>query len=178
MDKPFQLAESREIYRGRVMRLREDHVVLPRGSQAVFNVVEIRPGSTVLAMDEGRNVKLIREYKWAVDRPSVEAISGGIEDGESPLDCAKRELLEEGGWEASDWTDLGYVDPFTSHVHSPNYIYLAQGLRQHATAHEEGEVIQPLSLPLETAVQMALRGEITHAASVIAILKVGRMFGM
>jgi ADP-ribose pyrophosphatase len=178
MPRPIQLSESREVYRGRIMRIREDHVVLPRGSHAVFNVAEIREGATVLALDGEMHAHLIREYKWAVDRVSVEAISGGIEEGESPLDCARRELREEGGLEAAEWIDLGKVDPFTSHVRSPNYVFLARGLTPVGTEHEEGEVIEALRTPLAEAVEMVVRGEITHAASVVAILRAARLTGV
>jgi ADP-ribose pyrophosphatase len=175
MENPFHLTESREVYRGRLMRIREDHVVLPRGTHAVFNVAEIKSGSTVLALDDELRVNLIREYKWAVNRLSLEAISGGMDEGETPLDCARRELREEGGLEAVQWTELGMVDPFTSHVVSPNYMFLARGLSKVATQHEEGEVIHNLQMPLERAVEMAISGEITHAASVVAILKTARL---
>ena len=171
MTNPFRLSGTREIYRSRILRLREDHLLLPKGTPAVFNVVEVRPGATVLAMDDQRRVHLIREYKWAVDRVSIEGISGGMEEGEAPLDCARRELREEGGFEASDWLDMGSVDPFTSHVVSLNYMFLARGLTPVPTEHEEGEVIHPFRVPLDEAVAMVMRGEITHAASVVLILK-------
>jgi ADP-ribose pyrophosphatase len=108
----------------------------------------------------------------------VEAISGGMEAGETPLDCARRELREEGGFVATDWVDFGKVDPFTSHVRSPNYVFLARGLTSVGTAHEEGEVILPFRTPLAEAVEMVARGQITHAASVVAILRTARLAGV
>lgn len=177
MSNPFQLTETRVVYQSPLMRIREDHLVLPKGTHAVFNVAEIRHGSTVLALDEEGSVHLIREYKWAVERLSIEAISGGIEVGETPLDCARRELREEGGFEAAEWTELGKVDPFTSHVRSPNHVFLARGLTRVGTAHEEGEVIEAYRVPLGEAVAMVERGEITHAASVVAILRTARLVG-
>jgi len=178
MDNPFRLTGSREVYRSRLMRIREDYVVLPKGSSAMFNVAEIRPGSTVLAHDDTRHVHLIREYKWGVNRESVEAISGGMEEGESPLDCARRELVEEGGLEAREWIEMGHLDPFTSHVYSPNYMFLARGLSPAPKALEEGEVIHPFHTPLENALEMVMRSEITHAATAVLILKTARLLGL
>lgn len=178
MPRPFQVTGSHEVYRGRIMRIREDHLVLPKGTHAVFTVAEIREGSTVLAVDADLHAHLIREYKWAVDRISIEAISGGLEEGESPLECARRELREEGGLEAAQWIGLGMVDPFTSHVSSPNHIFLARELTGVTTEHEEGELIQPFRTPLANALAMVTKGEITHAASVVAILKASRLLGL
>jgi len=175
MNNPFRVIASREIYRSRILSLREEDVILPKGSPAVFNVVEVRPGATVLAMDDDRRVLLIREYKFGVDRVSTEAISGGMEDGESPLDCARRELREEGGFEAAEWIDMGAVDPFTSHVVSPNHMFLARRLTAVPQELEEGEVIHPFRVPLDEAVEMAMRGEIRHAASVVLVLKAARI---
>ena len=173
MQNPFRLLDSREVYRSAILRIREDRLL--QGTPAVFNVAEIKQGATVLALDGERRAHLIREFKWAIQRVSVEAISGGMEAGESPLDCARRELREEGGLEAAEWLPMGAIDPFTSHVLSPNHMFLARGLREVPREPEEGEVIQPFVVPLAEAVEMAMGGEITHAATVVLILKAARL---
>src|SRR4051812_21485581 len=122
MENPYRLNSRRDVYRNRWIYLREDQVARADGGAATFGVIEMKAGSTVLAVNEQREVYLVKEFKYAIDRPSIELISGAIEDGESPLDAAKRELEEEAGLSAKEWIDLGVVDPFTTVIRSPNYL--------------------------------------------------------
>lgn len=76
-----KLLSSRLVHKGNLVHLREDRVVLPRGTEAIYEFVEIKHGASVLAMEENGDVWLVREWKYAVDRPSLEVVSGGIEVG-------------------------------------------------------------------------------------------------
>lgn len=151
--------------------VREDKVVRPGGKDGIFGIVTILPGSSVLPVDEDGNVLLVKEYKYAVGRETIEVISGGIDKDETPLAAAKRELREEIGAEAEEWTDLGSIDPFTTVVDSPNYLFLAKGLSQFKPNPDEGEILQRLTLPYSQALEMVRNGEITHGASCVLILK-------
>ena len=153
------------------MRLREDSVVLPRGTEATYEYVEIKNGSSTLAVEENNDVWLVREWKYAIDRPSLEVVSGGIEPGEAPLDAARRELREEAGLHAEEWTPLGHVDPFTTMLSCPNHLFLARGLTHIGRAPDEAEVIEILRVPLAEAVRLVMTGGITHGTSCVLILK-------
>lgn len=155
--------------------MREDHVTRPDGRPGVFGIVEMKAGSSVLALTAGGDALLVREFKYAVGRETLEVISGAIEERESPLDAARRELREEAGIEAREWMELGVLDPFTTAIQSPNYIFLARGLSETARTPDDGEFVQPVRVPFERALDMALSAEITHAASVVAILKAARL---
>src|SRR5690348_9028279 len=119
---------SRLVHEGRLVRLREDRVALARGTEMLYEHVEIRHGASVLAMEENGDVWLVREWKYAIDRPSLEVVSGGIEEGETPEQTAHRELREEIGKTARELIPLGHVDPFTTMLRCPNYIFLGRGL--------------------------------------------------
>src|SRR5205809_4304107 len=103
-------------YKNAWLELSEDKVVKPDGNPGTFATVRMKPGVSVLAMDELAQVYLTSEYRYAVERDSIEVVSGGIDEDEPPLLAARRELREELGIEAAQWIDLGLVDPFTSAI--------------------------------------------------------------
>src|SRR6266849_5927200 len=140
---PFIVLGSREVYRNPWIYLHEDRVLRPGGTEGVFGIVEMKAGASVLALTENNDILLVKEYKYGIGRESLESVSGAIEDGEQPLDAAKRELKEELGIVAREWIDLGVVDPFTTVVNSPNHMFLAIGAEQEgAQALDEGEVVE------------------------------------
>jgi ADP-ribose pyrophosphatase len=166
---------SNQIHRGNLVSLRLDSVILPRGTEAIYEYVEIKNGSSALAMEDNGDVWLVREWKYAIDRPSLEVVSGGIEPGEEPLAAAHRELREEAGLVAEKWTPMSFVDPFTTMLRCPNHLFLAQGLTHVEREPEEAEVMELVRMPLDEAVQLVMQGGITHGSSCVAILKAAEL---
>lgn len=163
---------SRVVHTGNLVQLREDRVVLPQGSEAVYEYVEIKHGSSVLAMEDNGDVWLVLEWKYAIDRPSLEVVSGGIEPDESAADAAHRELREELGKTARELIPLGHVDPFTTMLRCPNHLFLARGLGEVGRTPEEAEAnMEVRRVPFEEAHRMALGGGITHGSSCVAIFR-------
>lgn len=168
---PFQVLSSEQVYRNPWISVREDKVIRPGGNEGIFGVIEMQTGSTVLAIDEENMIYLVKEYKYGIEKDSMELMSGAIDEGESPLDAAKRELEEEIGIEAKEWVDFGLVNPFTTIVNSPNYMFLAMGITKSEQNLDEGEVLEIEKVPFSEAVNMVMKSEITHAASCVLILK-------
>lgn len=160
------------------MRIREDEVRWENGTPGSFAVAEFRPGSTVLPYWPDGRVRLVREFKYGVGDYTLEAMSGGMNDGESPLDAARRELREELGLTASDWRDYGYLHPLTSILSVRNYLFVARGLTDGAAAPDATEQIEPVEMTLAQAAGEVLAGRITHAASCLLILRLAREVGV
>lgn len=168
---PYKILSSRKIYENPWIRLCEDRVIRPDGGEGVFGLIQMRPGSTVLALDERNEAYLVKEFKYGIGRDSLELMSGGLEENELPLDAAKRELKEELGLKADEWIDLGRVDPFTTVVHSPNYMFLALSVREGESNPEPGESLEVIRVPFSDVVDMVIKSEITHSASCVLIFK-------
>ena len=172
---PYKILSSEPRYRNRWIAVREDRVIRPGGREGPFGVVEMVDGSSVLALDSDDNVHLVREFKYALGRDSLEVISGGIDEGESPLAAAQRELREEVGLVASEWQEMDAIDPFTTAIRCRNHLFLARGLSHGAAAPEDGEELALVTLPFERALEMVLVGEISHAASCVLLLRAARL---
>lgn len=174
---PWQIVERREMYRDPWIALHRDDVVRPDGKPGTFSVVHLKPGVCVLAERDGI-VYLTEEFHYGVGRVTLEAVSGGIEEGETALGTAQRELQEELGITARVWRDLGVCDPFTSSVVSPTRLFLAQQLEIGDQAPEGTELIRRVALPLEEAVAMVMDNRITHAPSGLLILKTNMLLSV
>ena len=164
-------------YRDEFVEFWVDDCVRPDGEPARRAVTRLLPGVAVLALDEEGHVRLVRQFRYAVGKESVEAVQGAVEEGEAEAEAARRELREELGIEAAALTDLGPLDAVTSEVFSPSRLFLARGLSFHEHDREPTERLQPLKLPLAEAVRMVMDGEITQATTCVLILKSARLVG-
>jgi 8-oxo-dGTP pyrophosphatase MutT (NUDIX family) len=171
MTNPYRLVDTRPICESGVFQLREDLVEGPKEKRFTFSVAEVKSGSSILPVTADGDVYLIREYKYAIGRTSIEVASGAMEEGESPLAAGQRELHEELGLLARRWIELGTVDPFTTQLRSPNHQFLALDLEEVRTDPDEAEVIERMKVKLDEAVGMVMASEITHAPSCTLILK-------
>lgn len=169
---PWTIRSSRQIYRDAWIEVNLDDVTRPDGNPGTYTTVELKSGVCVIAVDEQRCVHLTREFHYAVGRFTVEGVSGGIEAGEAPELAAERELAEELGLTATRWLRLGQVDPFTAAVRSTVDLYLAQGLAAGAATPEGTEQIEHVCVPLAEAVEWVRTGQITHAPTCVALLRI------
>lgn len=161
---------SREIYRGRILRVREDTVRLPNGKTAEREVAEHPGGVGILALDGG-DVLLVRQYRYAFSRVLTEIPAGKREPGEEPFVTAQRELREEIGATAGKWTELGALIASPGCYGEVLYLYMAQELTFGDTHPDEDEFLDVVRMPFDRAVELCMTGELTDAKTVIALLK-------
>lgn len=161
---------SREVYRGRILRVREDTVRLPNGKTAEREVAEHPGGVGILALDGG-DVLLVRQYRYAFSRVLTEIPAGKREPGEEPFVTAQRELREEIGATAGKWTELGALIASPGCYGEVLYLYMAQELTFGDTHPDEDEFLDVVRMPFDRAVELCMTGELTDAKTVIAVLK-------
>lgn len=161
---------SREVYRGRILRVREDTVRLPNGKTAEREVAEHPGGVGILALDGG-DVLLVRQYRYAFSRALTEIPAGKREPGEEPFVTAQRELREEIGATAGKWTELGALIASPGCYGEVLYLYMAQELTFGDTHPDEDEFLDVVRMPFDRAVELCMTGELTDAKTVVALLK-------
>ena len=170
MNLTEQLLSRREIYHGRIIDVQVDTVSLPNGNTSTREVVRHPGGVGILALD-GDDVLLVRQYRYAFSRVLTEIPAGKREPGEEPSVTARRELKEEIGAEAEKWTELGALIASPGCYGETLYLYLAQELTFGATHPDEDEFLDVLRMPFDQAVEQCMRGELTDAKTVAALLK-------
>ncbi|GAA2046437.1 hypothetical protein GCM10009819_37890 [Agromyces tropicus] len=171
---------QRTVYENPWIRVTEDDVVRPDGTDGIYGVVELRNEAVfVVALTDADEVLLVTVDRHTVGR-SVEVPAGGT-DGEESLVAARRELLEETGFEADEWRLVGRMDALNGICRAPETVWLATGLRRAAAvaAHQEEEGIHEVrAVPWAEAMRMVRTGGIadgeTIAALMFAALELGR----
>jgi 8-oxo-dGTP pyrophosphatase MutT (NUDIX family) len=173
---PWQVMGEKKIYENPWIKLTEFDVINPSGGKGIYGKVHFKAIATgALALDEELNTYLVGQYRFPLNSYSWEIPEGGGEFGVDPVESAKRELLEETGLVATEWSQL--IEMHLSNSVSDEYavVYLARGLSQGTASPEETEQLQVKKVPFEEAYQMVERGAITDSMSVAAILKVKLM---
>ena len=171
MELTEKTIDSREIFKGRIIRVRLDTVRLPNGKEGIREVVEHPGGVAILAIDSEDRVLLVRQYRYPFERVMTEVPAGKREPGEPPFITAQRELQEEVGATADTWTELGTLIPSPGCYGETLYLCMAQDLHFGATHPDEDEFLEPLRVPLDEAVRQCMDGTLTDAKTVAAILK-------
>ena len=171
MELTEKTIDSREVFKGRIIRVRFDTVRLPNGKEGTREVVEHPGGVAILAIDSEDRVLLVRQYRYPFERVLTEIPAGKREPGEPPFITAQRELQEEVGATADTWTELGTLIPSPGCYGETLYLYMAQDLHFGATHPDEDEFLEPLRVPLDEAVRQCMDGTLTDAKTVAAILK-------
>ena len=160
-----------EIYKGRVIQLTLDEVLLPNGAQCELEVVHHPGGSAIVAVNDRHEVCLLEQYRYVTGGWLWELPAGKHEPGDAPEMTAKKELAEEAGVSARQWQALGSINSSPGVFAEVVHLYLAQGLSNMTSTHEPEEVIRIHWLPLQEVCEWALNGKLTDAKTVIGLLR-------
>jgi 8-oxo-dGTP pyrophosphatase MutT (NUDIX family) len=173
---PWKITSEKEVYDNPWINLTEYQVINPSGNPGIYGKIHFKNIAIgVIPLDADLNTYLVGQYRFTINQYSWEIPEGGGPLGTEPLDSAKRELLEETGLKASEWTEIQRMHLSNSVSDELSIIYLARGLEQFEAEPEDTEQLIVNKVPLEEVYKMICNGEITDSAAVAGILKVKLM---
>jgi len=169
-DLTEKLISSNIIYRGKILNLRVDTVKLPDGQTGKREIVEHAGAVIIVPVSQEGKLLLVRQYRHAVGRTTLELPAGNVEPGETLESSALRELQEETGYTAKELVKLFSFFSTPGFSSEELHVFLASGLTPSKQNPDDDEFVEVISVPWKKAMQMVWSGEICDAASVAGII--------
>jgi ADP-ribose pyrophosphatase len=167
MDLKETRIDGKLAYDGSFLKVRRDRVRLPNGAETEREYIT-HPGAVVILplFDDG-TVLLERQFRYPLDQVFIEYPAGKIDEGEDHLACAKRELQEETGYTAADWTFLCTIHNAIAYSDEHLELYLARGLTAGPAQLDDGEFLETFRAGVPELLEMVRTGRITDVKTVI-----------
>ena len=163
------LIQGEQVYQGHFLDVRRDHIRLPNGESAHREYI-VHPGAVMVVpiLDDGRLV-VERQFRYPLGRVVLEFPAGKLDAGESPLDCAVRELAEETGYRAREWARAGILHNAIAYSTEGIEVWFARGLVAGERSLDAGEFLDVTHATVAELVDLARRGELTDAKTLIGL---------
>lgn len=171
----YEILDSKNTYKGKVVSIKEDLLRMPDGKEALREVVVRGNASAVVPIDSDGNILFVRQYRHPFQEMLLEIPAGMIEDGEDPFDCIKRELEEETGYYSEEIQFLCQMYPSSGFCTEKIYLYLANELKKGKLNLDEDEFVELERYSLDEAICMILDGRIKDGKTIAAILTYNMM---
>ena len=166
-----QIIRSEPVYRGRLLDVRCDTIKLPDGHVTHREHI-VHPGAVMIIpfLPDGR-LLMERQFRYPMSEVMLEFPAGKLDEGEDPLECARRELLEETGYVAQHWEYVLYFYPVVSYSNERIYIYVARDLTHEGGGKlDHGEFLEVLDLTPQDAFARLQSGEIRDGKTLLGLL--------
>jgi ADP-ribose pyrophosphatase len=167
--KKATVKSSVQVYKGRIYDFVTENIKLPNGSETEITFIR-HPGSiAVVPLLDDDTVVMEMQYRHPVGEYLLEIPAGTLEPNESPLDCAKRELMEETGFRAQKLVELGKIHMIPAYSDEEIHVFIARDLKPAEQNLDPDEIIEVVTYPLAKAVRMIHAGKITDTLTIASI---------
>jgi ADP-ribose pyrophosphatase len=166
----FRVEAEQEIFQGRIVRLVARDLVLPNGRRTKFHIV-LHPGAVaILPVHDNGDVVLLKQFRPSIGLEIYEIPAGTIEKGEAPLATAKREIVEETGFQAKKWSKIGEFYTAPGFCTELMHVYVAKGLSPAKLPGDDDEILVPVRMSLSKALAMIRSKKIRDAKTIAGLL--------
>lgn len=166
---------SEEIFKGHLLHVFKDDIVLPNGNKATREWIKHPGASAVIPLLPDGQIILVRQYRYPVAQVTLEVPAGKLDKvGEDPLECAKRELAEETGYTAEKIWKLTTIATTVGFSNEYIHLYAATNLISGKQHTDDDEFINVVKMPLADAVKLVEDGTIIDCKSIISILMLAK----
>ena len=173
-----QLA-SEEIFDGIILHVVRDTVGLSNGNTTIREVIRHIGAVCVIPVTENNEVIVERQYRYPLDRVILEIPAGKLDSpNEDRLSAIQRELMEETGYTADEWTEIGDFHPAPAYSDEYITMYMARGLHKGKRHLDEDEFLDVYTVPLKDLVKDVMNGSISDAKTQVCILKAARILNI
>ena len=167
---------SQEIFKGVAIHLFKDEILLPNGHTGIREIIR-HPGAVcVLPLTDNGDVIFVNQFRYALNKVTLEVPAGKLEKGEDPKEAALRELSEETGLTAKNIVHIGDLYTTPALIDEVIHMYIATDLTQGEQHLDYDEFVNTLKIPLSKAVDMVMDGEIKDSKTQTVILKAEKYF--
>ena len=160
---------SNEIFKGKILTLRVDTVMLENGRQSTREIIEHGGAVCIVALNNNNEVLLVKQFRKAIEDSLLEVPAGRLEQDEDPEEAALRELREETGYRAKFLKPIGrfYTTPgFTDEI---MYVFLAQGLVPDPLQPDDDEFVEVIKVKKSLMIDMVMTGNIQDGKTIAAL---------
>lgn len=178
--KPWTVIKSEYLYQSKWLTARKEHVRLANGAEmADYYVLEYSDWVNAVLLTEDEKVVLVRIYRHGLGETHYELPGGCVDPGETPLDAAKRESLEETGYQADSWESIGECSANPATHTNKTFLFIGHGARRvQAPEQEDTEEILTVPVHLKEIPGILERGEVISASHALGLSKLCRRFGL
>jgi len=161
---------SKSIYKGKIINLRIDEVVLPNGKKTTREIVEHYGAVAILPLINENNFLLVRQFRKPIEKMLMEIPAGKLEQGENIKRCAIRELREETGYETKDLQKLASVYLAPGYSSELIHIFIAKNLKKTSPEPDADEFLENIIIKKKDVLNKILNGEIKDSKTIVAIM--------
>lgn len=165
----FETLHSEVAYTGRAFKIRRDEIHMPDGRKVTYDIVDHPGAVTLIPIDDEGRILFVRQFRPPTGQKLLELPAGTLEEGEPPVECARREIREETGMAAAEMIKVG--ESFLAPGYSTEFMhfFVATGLYPAPLKGDDDEFLEVEAIPIAEAIRMAREGQLIDAKSLAGL---------